>query len=304
MRNREIDDLDALRQALGQPAPPKEIRENYYGYGAEHLEALARLKPDERAAGGDLAFYARVLRHGDVQKDLLQWVLPFCLRAWREDLRGESSGYGGFVEWLYPALVDGQILDSVLTPNEAAAVSSFMREAILEEIDAQRGLRFVGMGSRPYGWVGAVTTYGVLLPDLERLWTEWWSCETLGRAIASVQYITCLTYGEEENPVFAPWTPTGGGGPPGLWEFEGHLYTHRWLAPNVAFLQSILTADRVIEVLRRAVARMTGYQEHETAVRVLADVGERKEILESRCDELPRILESRQDPNTSPEWSE
>jgi hypothetical protein len=156
------------------------------------------------------------------------------------------------VEWFYPTLVDGRILDRVLTVTEAAAVSSFMRAGILEEIDEQQGLSFIGTDSRPYRWVRTLTTHGVLLPDIDRLWTAWWSLDTPGRATATIQYISCLVYGDEENPVFAPWTQLGGGGPPCLWEFEGHLYVHRWLAPNVAFLRSTLSAARVTEVLRQA----------------------------------------------------
>ena len=88
-----------------------------------------------------------------------------------------------------------------------------MREAILEEIDAQRGLSYRAKGARPYRWIAALATYGVLLPDLERLWNSWWSLETIGGATATVQYISCLMYPENENPVFAPWTSNEGGGP-------------------------------------------------------------------------------------------
>ncbi len=52
-------------------------------------------------------------------------------------------------------------------------------------------------------------------------------------------------YSEHENPVFSPWTPDGGGGPPCLWEYEGLLYNHRWLEPNVNFLKEVLNAHAV-----------------------------------------------------------
>jgi hypothetical protein len=143
-------------------------------------------------------------------------VLPFCLESWRDDLRGTHSGYGGFVEHFYPVLANKQIFDLHLNRKQSAAVSDFMRESILEEIDDQRGLAYRGPGSRPYRWIGAFTTYGVLLPDIEDLWNSWWSLETVGRAIATVQYASCLMYLANENPVFAAWTPDGGGGPPML----------------------------------------------------------------------------------------
>src|SRR6266700_4537602 len=93
-----------------------------------------------------------------------------------------------------------------------------MRQTILEEVDDQLGLDYQGSKARPYYWIGALTTYGVLLPDLNRgHWTP------VGRALAAVQYISCLIYPENENPVFAPWTPNGGGGPPCLWGIRGTL---------------------------------------------------------------------------------
>jgi hypothetical protein len=147
MRNQEIDDLAELRRALGQPMPPKEILQRPFDCDPVHLQALAR-----------------DLRYEEVQKDFLLYALPFCLLEWREDLRSEQSGCGAFVASLYPALVDGGILDRMLSPEEAAAVSSFMRAAILDEIDEQRGLWFMGHKARPYRWVRALTTYGVLLP--------------------------------------------------------------------------------------------------------------------------------------------
>ena len=126
-----------------------------------------------------------------------------------------------------------------------------MGKTILEEVDDQLGIPYQGSKARPYRWIGALTTYGVLLPDVDRVWGAWWSLETVGRAIAAVQYISCLIYPENENPVSAPWTPNGGGGPPRLWGLEGHLYTHRWLEPNVAFLKEALRVPGVTEALSR-----------------------------------------------------
>jgi hypothetical protein len=140
-----------------------------------------------------------------------------------------------------------------------------MRQTILDEIDDQRGLAFQGSRTTPYRWFRALTTYGVLRPDLDRLWTAWWTLNTDGRAIAAVQYISCLMYSEYQNPVFASWTPDHGGGPPCLWEFEGHLYEHRWQEPNVNFLQGILSVQKIGEVLMQAVERLVCQPEHNAA---------------------------------------
>jgi hypothetical protein len=178
-----------------------------------------------------------------------------------------------------------------------------MRETILEEIDGQRGLRYRGIRARPYRWFGAFTTYGVLLPDIEHLWTEWWSLNTIGREVAAVQYISCLMYPENENPVFAPWTPNGGGGPPCLWDFEGHLYSHRWLEPNVAFLKGVLNVPSAGEMLTRAADRLVDQPEHEVAALMKADLPLLIDTLQARCAELPRLLETTEEPGRPLIWS-
>jgi hypothetical protein len=110
-------------------------------------------------------------------------------------------------------------------------------------------------------------------------------------------------YPEQENPVFAPWTPNRGGGPPCLWEFEGHLYAHRWLEPNVNFLRRALNVEAVSDLLARAVARLVGQPEYDAAVGVQQDFPLCSEALEARCAELPRLLETVQQSSTQLSWS-
>jgi hypothetical protein len=159
------------------------------------------------------------------------------------------------------------------------------------------------MNARPYRWVYALIAYGVLHRDLEQLWSAWWALGTPGRAVATVQYISCLAYRKDENPAFTPWTRNGGGGPPGLWEFAGHLNTHRWLESNVRFLAGALEPSRVTEVLHAAVARLANEPEGNEAVRVVAGLAARTEILAQRCRELPRILAEPRQPGVLPQWS-
>ena len=243
-----------------------------------------------------------MLYSAEIQGPLLAYLLPFCLEAWRDDFRGHD-GYGGFVEYFYPVLSNKHVLDEHLTPAQTMAVSEFMRESVLEEIDDQRGLAYSGMGARPYRWITALTTYGVLLPDVDQLWTSWWSINTVGRAVAAVQYISCLMYRENENPVFAPWTPDGGGGPPCLWGFGGHLYAHRWLEANVGFLRETLNPQAATDALTTAVRRLTGEPEHEVAAEVQANLPLCVETLASRCAELPQLLDTTQEAGKLLDWA-
>jgi hypothetical protein len=155
----------------------------------------------------------------------------------------------------------------------------------------------------PYRWIRALTTYGVLLPNVDRVWTQWWSLDTIGRAISAVQYVSALMYPDDQNPIFAAWTPERGGGPPCLWEFEGHLYSHRWLAPNVDFLRRTLTVSAIDDVLEAAVARLAIELEREVAARVHAEMPSRIEMLAARCAELPTLLATTQQASTLLAWS-
>ncbi len=291
------------RRAPRLAAPPDKITQEPFDGDAKLFRRLAKLRHGERADASDLYYFAHDLLYTDeIQDTLLAHVLPFCLEAWRDDLHGQR-GYGGFVEYLYPLLANRQIFERHLKPAQTAAVSEFMRLSILDEIDQQRGLEYVGMSARPYRWFEAFMTYGVLLPDLDRLWTAWWSVDTVGRAIAVVQYLSCLMYRDDENPVFSPWSADKGGGPPSLWEFGGFLYTNRWLEPNVQFLKRALNPSGAGELLNRAVERLIDQPEHKVAAEVRNDLPLCADILAARCAELPRLLDTVQQPGKLLDWS-
>ena len=109
-------------------------------------------------------------------------------------------------------------------------------------------------------------------------------------------------YSQNENAVFAPWTPNGGGGPPCLWEFEGHLYEHRWLEPNVSFLRKTLSVDSVSNLLSLAVSHLVGEPEHSVATLVQEDFPLCEATVETRCAALPQLLETKQEPGKLFEW--
>jgi hypothetical protein len=280
--------IAALRRAFGKTRP-ENITQDAFDHDDRHLRRLLRLERGEKPNSEDIWEYTQDLRFTQIQGPLLVYLLPFCLEAWREDLLGISAEYGGFVEHFYPVLADRHVFDLHLALKQAAAVSEFMRQTILEEIDAQRGLSYRGSNARPYRWFHALAGYGVLLPDLERLWTAWWSMSGEGRAVAVLQYISCLMYPENENPIFATWTPHEGGGPPSLWEFEGHLYSHTWLEPNTTFLKQFLSPATIAKGLNDAFARLVSPQ-RETATAMIADFPLLIDTVEARCRELPLIL--------------
>ena len=163
--------------------------------------------------------------------------------------------------------------------------------------DDQRGLAYGGMSARPYRWIGALTTYGVLPPI-------WKSCgQTGGRsrrwdAPSHLSNDVSALRGRE-NPAFRAWTREGGGGPPCLWEFGGHGHPplasteRRFLEANA----DCLGRQRRAETSRRAPGQRT---EHEVAAHLSADIQTRAEMLDRRCGELPALSASTQEPGTLP----
>jgi hypothetical protein len=130
---------------------------------------------------------------------------------------------------------------------------------------------------------------------------------TLGAEIPNPSFVACGVFSGSAagatNPVFAPWTSNEGGGPPVLWEFEGHLFTNRWIESNVDFLKATLAVSHVTDVLKRAVERLTGQQEHDPSEVIRDDVPMCIEALEARCSERPQLLSTSQEPGNLLEWS-
>lgn len=302
MTSSESKGPTALHRALQATKPPEKLTQEPFEFDDRHLRRLVRLKPGDRAEPEDLWDYSQDLLHTKIQSSLLAYLLPFCLEAWRDDLQG-NYGYGGFVEHLYPILANRKIFDEHLNPKQAAVVSDYMKETILEEIDDQRGLACQGSNAKPYRWIRALTTYGVLRPDIDALWTAWWSFKTVGRAVSAVQYISGLMYPENENPIFTLWTPDGGGGPPCLWEFESHLYEHCWQSPNIQFLRETLNAANLSCELNRCVEILVGEPESTVVAQVHADFPLLVDTLGARCVELPRLLETVHAPSALRQWS-
>jgi hypothetical protein len=71
----------------------------------------------------------------------------------------------------------------------------------------------------------------------------------------------------------------------------------------VNFLKGILTVQRVGEVLVLAVERLVGQPEHDVAAAVQEDFPLCTETLETRCAELPQLLETIQQSTTQLSWS-
>ncbi|MBI5818183.1 MAG: hypothetical protein HZA88_04285 [Verrucomicrobia bacterium] len=282
--------LQEVAAVMESSRVPKKITQEPFDYEPGHYTRLCDLR-NNQPSDRDLIDYALDMTYMVLQPDLLRHLMPVLLNAWRRDLfEGGAAGFGGFVEHFWPALLKGEALRANFSDAERAVVMRFMRDTILDRLDVEDSLAFEGSGASPYEWVGAFVSFGVLFPDIESLWTEWWQMKTSGHAVAAFQYASALLYEDDKNPVFAPWTREKGGGPPAVWECGCHLYDVGWREENLHFLRRTLSVEYIEQRLRTAQGVITNAAAKAIASRIVGDLPTQASLLSLRIEQLPAIL--------------
>lgn len=287
-------DLLKLMKVLEASTPPAKIWQKPFDYDPSHYKRLCNLN-GKPARASDLCNYALDMHYeqSPLQVDLFLYLLPICLQAWQSDIRSYGkSVYGGFVEYFWGAIASTPVFTNHLTTAQYNAVARFMADVILDCIDAEQFLHFEGMRSTPYTWCGALGAYCVVFPTLEALWNEWWEMKTTGQACAVLKYLSALIYDNDNNLLFAPWTPNTGGGPICLWEVDGFIYDRGWREENITFLQNTLTPNYALKRLIHATERLEGIQASHLLQTLLRDFWHNREILEQRLQQLPILLQT------------
>jgi len=231
------------------------------------------------------------MQYEELQPELLRYLTPRLLNVWKRDLcEGRAAGCRGFVEQFWPALLNGSALTRVFSQKEREVFISFMRNCILDRLDDEESLRFSGMGARPYDWVRTFVSYGTLFSDVEILWNEWWQMKTSGHAVAAFQYASALMYEDKKNPVFDPWTPDKGGGPPALWDCGAMMFNVGWKQENLDFFKNTLNAEYFEQKLRIALDKIKDPTAKSVASRITDDFPGQRARMEFRIEELPILL--------------
>lgn len=269
--------------ALGEPKAPSVITQVPFDYDPSHYDRLCN--PDSKPEGIDIYDYALDLQYEEIQKDLFLHLLPKCLFAWQEHLMADYDSPGA-IEQFCSALAKHRGFCDLLSQEQLNAVSIFMRKTILDKIDQERILSFSGMGASPYSWISAIGTYGMVFPSIKELWEDWWSCSTTGRACGILQYASVFMYPDDENPIFAVWTPLAGGGPPCLWETESSGFDQAWLAENVEFLRATLTPIFLRDAISAAAEKLRGEIDSSVPELMLLDIERKAPFAEKRMEEL------------------
>jgi len=269
---------------------PRQITQAPFDHDPSHYWRLCNLG-DRQPDISDLQDYAYDMQYMGLQPGLLRYLTPVLLTAWRRDLfEGRSAGYAGFVEQFWQALLKGKTLHSVYSEVERAAFVSYMRNTILDRLDAEDSLHFSGMSASPYRWVQTLVSYGTLFSDVAVLWTEWWQMKTPGHGIAAFQYISALMYEDTKNPVFDPWTRDKGGGPPVLWECCGMMFDIGWRKENLDFLKCILNVDYVEQKLQLAFGQIQNAAAKKIASGIMQDFSGQRTLLALHIEQLPNLL--------------
>ena len=282
---------DRVRSIFGYPPPPKEVWEKQFDYCDDDLQRLAKT-PWEEIDFSDLWYYHHDLAYSDLQPEVFAYLFPVCLMDWHETLLQNTSCSHGDSEFHY-GVHSGRIFEKMVTAEQYAEIVEFFRDSFLIRLDKERGFVYEGSKTPAYGWIQRLNSFGIILPEIDVLWNAWWSLDTPGRAVAAIQYCSGLMYYEGENPLFAKWTPEYGGGGPYLWENDSMFHSEGWMADNLKFLRETLNTTFVIDRMSVAAQLLKNEPECELARRVQGDLESRLEIIESRVQELPVLLDRR-----------
>lgn len=282
--------MQEVVKVIASAGVPRRITQQPFDGDPSHYWRLCNLG-NGQPAPLDLLDYALDLQYMEVQPDLLRYLTPTLLAAWRRDLfEGDEAGYVGFAEQLWPALLKGKALGEVYSELERQAFNTYMRNAILDRLDGEDSLRFSGNRGTAYRWVGAFVSYGTLFPDIQNLWNEWWQMKTQGHAISAFQHISALMYEDDKNPVFDAWTPEKGGGPPAVWNCAGMLSDVGWKTENLDFIKTTLSVDYFETKLHLAYEQIQKTDAKKVAGRIRGDFAGQLTRLELRIEQLPDLL--------------
>ena len=205
-------------------------------------------------------------------------------------MASHKSDYSGFVEQFSAALAKHVGFRDLLSPAYMMVVSNFMQDAILDKIDQERELSFSGMSASPYSWIDTIGNFGTAFPTVCDLWQQWWSIPTPGRACGVLQYASVLMYSDNTNPIFSPWNSDTGGGPPTLWETDGHIYDQSWLPENLNFLRATFTPDYVRNSVSAAAITLRGHTDSTVPEKMVSDFDDVETFVELRIEELIESL--------------
>lgn len=269
---------------LGPAPKPKSVWQRQFDDADDKLRDLANRDWDD-IPDSEWRWYFLDLTYVELQPDLFRHLFPACLKFWCETLLRNESTDRGEAD-LHSALVNGDILEKMLSPDERERLYQFFVDGLLDRLDLERGFKYEPGGKSANAWIARFNALGLVAPIVPRIWRAWWSFDSPGQCVSAIMYASGLIYFTGENPIYGLWTPTEGGGGPYLTEADADLYDRAWLEPNLAFLRQTLSADYVIERVAAAAERLSGKPEEDLARKIAADARTRADTIALRMDAM------------------
>jgi hypothetical protein len=279
---------DRMVDVLGAAPKPQQVWEEQFDYCNDELVQLSQTDWD-KVDPADLCFYYFLdLAYVELQPDLFRYLFPACLKFWYETLMGdESAGYLTSGDFHY-SLMQGQIVEKMLSPRERQSLMEFFRDGMLDRIESQSGFVYDPNFLKANMWIYRFNELGIVAPVIPQIWEAWWELDHPGKAVCAVMYASGLMYVRAENPVYRICTGTDWRGP--FLTANGSLFNWAWRDDNLAFLRETLSVGYITRKLDLAAEALSDGPDAELARRVANDAKTRTDIIEIRIGDLLKNL--------------
>jgi len=270
---------------FGNPPPAWSIKETQFEGNRERLRDLART-PVQKINFADLGCYYEDLAYVELQPEIFRHLFPACLMHWQQTLRQGLSCEVDNVDFHY-GVDRGDVFNKMLSPQERLEVFAVFHDGLILEIDRLETPR--EFGRETFGdlnWLFRFNSLAMVLPQIEPIWNSWWRTNTLGRALAVVQFCSLLTLQPREFDYQGPPIP------PDVWEDDTNIYEHRWLPANVGFLKRTLTAEYAFKAINEAQKKFPEEETFDNVVEACHQLLNAPAIMEMRIEQLPEILQN------------
>jgi hypothetical protein len=265
------------RQMFGNAQSPQQIWQREFDGNDNALRRLASQDWREITPHDLSRYYMHSLLYTEpLQQSLFDYLFPLCLAVWREELLENRTSH--FSDEIYRAFGRDFLWRQMMNDRQRTAVNAFIVDSLIERLTLERGFIYAASQTPAYRWFYALEDLANVLPLIEPIWQGWWTLDHSGKAVSALMYASCLIYLPDENPIFAEWTATQGGGAPQLY----------WpiIRQNREFLEKTLTAEFIIEQAQRAAECLQYEPEGVTAAHIASDARGRRDVIQLQIEAM------------------
>jgi hypothetical protein len=283
--NTTTDEIVRALSVGGRPRPPGVVTQQQFDGNDDALRRLA--DPREEPSDGDLVEYALDLKYVQLQPDLFAWLFPRMMEVWRRYVLTDTEHL--WIDEFYGAMAMRPEVFGFGGKKRKHVVHHYMAEVVIGRIDRTAPLH-PDRSRGTYSLFDHLSVLGIINPEYAEFWQAWWDLSTPGRCRVAIQWASTLMFFDEDNPIFPPWTPYGGGGAPVLWDHHGMIFDQGWSSANVSFIERQLSVQYLRERLRKAADRLRSEHDGPLAEAVWNAFDDCEPLLASRIRELPALL--------------